>query len=302
MSDLNSFHTMIFAKCILSGEHAVLRGYPAIIVPIKQKAMNFTFTPASTNIAVEFSGEYETEIQFLFWSALIHALDILKIQKSDLRGNIFIDNMIPVGAGMGASGVVCVAIARWLHYLGHVVEEDLFEFARQLENVFHGESSGADIAAAIASASINPGIKFIRNSNIQTIQQNWKPNWYLSFSGKRSITENCVRKVKDKWKTNPEAAKAIDKQMAMSVELAEQALMNHNEALALMQLKQVITLGYDCFKKWGLCEDIVEQHIQMLITAGALAAKPTGAGDGGFVLSLWKDLPAPDLLATMIAL
>jgi mevalonate kinase len=42
-----------------------------------------------------------------------------------------------------------------------------------------------------------------------------------------------------------------------------------------------------------LIKGTLEQHIQTLVEKGAVAVKPTGAGSGGYVVSLW-DRPPPE--------
>ncbi len=292
-----TYKTTLFGKWILSGEHAVLRGHPAIIFPVKTKKLELAYYSTEVEIRAEFSGNFAEEIQLLFWSALERAIEILDIQHHHLHGKLLIENNVPVGAGMGASGALGVAVGRWLQQLGDFAEANLFEFSRQLENLFHGESSGADIAAAIAGS----GIYFSRSGAMHAVKQAWQPKWYLSFSEKPSATSRCVKKVKEKWDQDPKKAAKIDVEMAESVQLAEKALAS-TEKSALNLLAKAINQSHQCFKAWGLCEGIVENHINTLKQAGALAAKPTGSGDGGFILSLWAQDPPKELLDKMIFL
>ena len=60
---------------------------------------------------------------------------------------------------------------------------------------------------------------------------------------------------------------------------------------SLSQLANAINSARQCFIDWGLAGGHVEKHIEDLLSAGALAAKPTGSGDGGYVLSLWQTRP-----------
>lgn len=294
----NKFNTTFYGKWILSGEHAVLRGHPAIIFPLKDKQLNFSFTPSSDEIRAEFTGDYGEEMQFLFWSALERAIEILNLHHNDLSGKVIIENNIPVGSGMGASGALCVAIGRWLQQQGHVVEANLFEFSRQLENLFHGESSGADIAVAIAGS----GIYFSRSGAMRPVKKLWQPQWYSSYSEKPSPTSRCVKQVKEFMERDPKYAAEIDLKMAESVKLAEQALAMNNEIDAINLLAKAINLGYDCFKTWGLTDGIVDNHIQQLKEAGALASKPSGSGGGGYVISLWDKEPPKELTKSLLKL
>jgi mevalonate kinase len=70
----------------------------------------------------------------------------------------------------------------------------------------------------------------------------------------------------------------------------------------LNHLAESIKKAKSCFKRWGLAEGKIAQHMQMLQKHGALAVKPTGAGDGGYVLSLWEDIPPKELPVTLLKL
>ena len=114
------------------------------------------------------------------------------------------------------------------------------------------------------------------------------------------MTSHCVKKVKELWEQDPTLAKRIDENMQASVKAAAESLqMSATEGLE--QLSEAINKAKICFTQWGLASGKVEQHINQLLETGALAAKPTGSGDGGYVLSLWAE-PAPEaLLKDMIA-
>src|SRR5205085_2788200 len=148
-------------------------------------------------------------------------------------------------AGMGASAAFCVGLARWFAAQHLISEDNLLEFARQLENLFHHESSGADIAVVNAGQ----GIYFSRREPISVIQSQWQPCWYLSHSGHAGMTANCVAKVKSLWQTHPDLAQSIDKDMSHSVYEAKNALQSVGST-ALLQLTNALKLAYSCFKHW----------------------------------------------------
>ena len=52
---------------------------------------------------------------------------------------------------------------------------------------------------------------------------------------------------------------------------------------------RAMTLGQECYEQWGLVPEEADQIIKKLKSEGALAVKMTGAGDGGFVVALWKE-------------
>lgn len=290
-----NFTCRSFGKWILAGEHAVLRGVPALVFPIQSRNLELTYSKEEMPLELRLIGDHGKDLQLLVWGVLEKACELKKISRSDLKGILLIESSIPVGAGMGASAALCVALTRWLGYLGYVSENEYYEFARNLENLFHGESSGVDIAVAL----YGEGLYFVRNGERRQLQASWKPYWYISYSGKRGVTVDAVNKVKDFLLKNPTLGEKIDAKMAKAVEVAERAL-KLDAAEGLPVLAEAIDLAGHCFEQWGLNEGAPAKHIEWLREQGALAVKPTGSGGGGYVLSLWDHQPPAEVLEKLI--
>lgn len=286
------FEVQVPGKWILAGEHTVLRGSPALVFPLKSRTLALSYQPGQQPLHLDLAGEHGEELQLLFWGVLEKACELTKIQRQDLNGNLKLTNRIPIGAGLGASATLCVAIGRWFHSMNLITENGIYEFSRTLENLFHGESSGVDIAVALSGE----GIRFLRGGERSQVQMNWKPQWYVSYSGKRGVTLECVNKVKALIQKDPRLGEEIDRNMRTAVELAEQALKMDAEK-GLSQMKEAMNLARSCFELWGLSPD---EHIQWLLTHGAVAAKPTGSGGGGFILSLWSQEPPTEIKSRLI--
>ena len=295
---MRDFKCSTYGKWILAGEHAVLRGVPALVFPVYSCSLNMNFVASEAPLEIEFTGTYGNELRLIFWSVVEKSLKEIGRNRSELTGFMEIENNLAVGAGLGASAAICVGIGRWWMALDWLKEDQLYDFSRNLENLFHGESSGVDIAASLTGQ----GMRFLRNGDWNEITMNWQPIWYLSYSGQKGITSECVGKVKSIIDLDPQKGLAVDQQMERAVHMVTESLAVEGSMGALQKLAHGISLAEDCFHQWGLIEGQIGSHIDMLKNNGALACKPTGSGGGGYVLSLWKEAPPKELQQGFLSL
>lgn len=291
---MKDYSTTTFGKWILAGEHSVLRGCPALAFPLTSKALELHFTPGGSVLDVRFEGEHGAELKLLFYGVIENALNRLKIHEAP-KGTFVIRSDLPVGAGLGASAALTGAVARWCGHQGWIAEAEIYEFARKLEDLFHGESSGVDLAVSLSAQ----GVWFQRGGERKAVEPAWWPQIYLSYCGSRGMTSDCVNKVKKLFETDHGLAASLDQQMKTAVERAALALSSRQDG-AFAELKAAIHLARSCFEQWGLCGGDLGQHLRRLEQSGAVAVKPTGSGGGGYALSLWNQEPPEALRAQLI--
>lgn len=291
------FNTVSFGKWILAGEHAVIRGAQALVFPLLEKQMQFSFKKADV-FELVLKGTHGHELELLFHGVLEKALAKVSRTRDDVTGELTVTSNIPLGAGMGGSAALCVGIGKLFVELGFISADRVYDFARELEDLFHGESSGVDIAVSLAGQ----GLAFQRSGERAALKVVWSPRWYLSYSGKKGVTSECVKKVKEIWTRSEEQGRRIDDKMKEAVRLARAALAMTKSSAAFEQLARGIAMAGECFQEWGLTEGVLEKHLKMIREAGAAAVKPTGSGGGGFVLSLWGEEPPENLREILIPL
>lgn len=272
-------------KWVLAGEHAVLRGHPALVLPLANKIFKLHYQNTQKPWQIAATGIEKKTIQHVFKSALTRAMVLLNKPIEGMTGYFYLQNSIPVGVGLGASAALCVAISRWLAMKNLIKNADIASFAQQIEHLFHGQSSGLDIAGVASASAI-----FFQQGKQHPLSLNWQPYFALSSSKQTGPTAHCIQQVASLWQQNKALGQRIDLQMTHSVMKAQHALADTSEK-AIDELAEAINNACACFEAWGLLNTALLKHINQLKEAGALAAKPTGSGGGGFVISLWPQNP-----------
>lgn len=134
---------MIPAKILLFGEHIIIKGAQALVIPFPhfggewkyaKKEENFQEKQMDLAQFADFLSEQNLPVQF----------DTLRFLQ-DLSKGLYFDSNIPTGYGLGSSGSVTAAV-----YERYVIdkEEQSLSFLKrlfvQMESFFHGMSSGID--------------------------------------------------------------------------------------------------------------------------------------------------------------
>lgn len=279
------FELKNYAKWILSGEHAVLRGAKALAFPLRsfsfQAKGEFSRSGDRQEINVESSNE---ELILIIKNLLESAIRLFNITPFYPSYKINFSGNIPIKCGLGSSAAICVLIAKIVSlFIPNIKYNHLFLFsvAKTLENNFHKKSSGLDVAVSL----FDKPIIFEGCSVKETLTVSSWPHLGLSFSGIESSTAECAKRVQEIRKRDLAYSQELDNYMNESANMCEIALKQGDFDL----LRTGIDLGCDVFRKWGLVSETLDEHIKFLKSQGALAAKPIGSGLGGCVVSLWPE-------------
>lgn len=286
MSLVQSVYLVAHGKCIIAGEHSVLRGFDSLVLPVTSRALTLegqvglSSSGKMIDLVFRAEGLLADELPSLFLAVLERAYQ-LSPGSQKLVGLIHLKNDLPFGSGLGASASLCVIVAR-LFELFNLLDRPIFEFARELENLFHGESSGVDIAVTLSGKPI----LFNRTKGIQDCNFDYLPAISLHPTGKRGITRECIDRVKHLHLQNPDLGRELDKQMQKAVEKCLLAFKDHDSS----KLVDGMNLAQKTFNSWGLIDSQSQSVCDQLLSQGALSVKMTGSGLGGYVLALWSQI------------
>lgn len=282
-------------KVILFGEHAVVYGQPAIAVPVAAVSARATVAPGDHGSGVWLvcsdlpaPDGCGTGCRY----ALRHAAADDPLQRAvtlalDRFGRgvepdivLTIRSTIPIARGMGSGAAVATAVARALaaYFDCAPAAEDVSALVYEVEKLFHGTPSGID-NTVIAYAQ---PVYFVRDLGMSALHVGAPFTLVIADSGVPSATRDVVADVRRGWEADPRhyerlfgAIGAISRAARPRIETGDWRalgdLMNQNQRL-LAQL--------------GVSSTVLDGLLGAAHAAGALGAKLSGAGRGGYILAL----------------
>lgn len=284
---IHDFSIEVPAKWVLSGEHSVLRGKKALAFPYPEFTLKLSYrkNPAAKELTIS-ANPFQSQVK----SLIGRAFEWLNVNPDLLGGgDLDIQSQIPIGAGLGSSAALSVAVARLAIWKANASEDRWIALATHLEDVFHGRSSGMDVNVIAYAQPILYSLNAeTREQKAEMIGLGCMPTFKLYDSGKRGQTRECIERVQSWIQVN--AQHPYDEQMHEATLMAKDAMAIFGEQpdVALKMLAQAMNQAQACYEAWGLVTPELMTQKQELLKQGALAVKLTGAGLGGFWIALWK--------------
>ncbi len=269
----------IYSKVILSGEHSVLRGGYAVVVPNKNYHLDYEFLSAD-KFELTLS-DTVSPYELLFLGLIESAFSLSASSKEDLKVKAHVFSIVPLGEGLGGSAALSVFVARLFNFSGLLFEEEIFSFAHEIENVFHGQSSGLDVAGCLNDqiSLYKKGVKKLLSIEPQPLSCVFT----IHHTGLKGETKNCIDHVEKLRKANKLLFESLDEKMSE----ASLKVKSSFETGKISFLVEAFNETSEIFNEWGLLNPQILEQMQTLKSKGALACRLTGSGFGGCIIALW---------------
>lgn len=299
---------------ILSGEHAVLYGCPALSLAIQRYAhceatwrqaaqSEYLFDLVDYNLQVEHTvSQFTHQVNTLeqryhafkagdlpIAAVLTQPEELLMVamnlfaKKHPLKQGSWhfkITSEIPNGRGLGSSAAVIVSLLSCLYKLHNIVasQVELLDLAKQVENYQHGHSSGLDPATIIFG-----GLITFKNGRV--MEHTSPPNitaWQVDTGAPQSTTGDAVLQVKQHF--------ASETALWQNFNDCTQQILHSLQTASLDGLPALMAQNQTLLQQIGVVPPAVTDFIHKLSSGTpAMTAKVCGSGSvaGESAGNLW---------------
>ena len=294
----NSSKAICFSACgkmIVTGEHAVLHGYPCIILGVDRR-ITVSLKPLDTDDIIlnsDIFSRYKTNLNTLLktkskdlprdWLFVLTACQ--KLLKTSNGFILNVQSDVPPTVGLGSSAAVTVAtVACLLSYtkVENSSTETLFNTCYDIVYTAQGKAgSGADLIASILG-----GLTYFHPRH-KVLHKAQSPMDFSAFySGYKTRTPDVIKHIQhitSDWKK--EDLDALYKNMGALTNTAWQAIENEDP----IELGRNMTLNHKALQDLGASDETLDIIVEKLNSQPNVSgAKLSGAGLGDCVIALGR--------------
>ena len=291
-----------FGKTILIGDQFVLEEVPAIVssIPFETECIVERLDEGQGWILEDNRTEvpgYKGKKAHQQVESINHQLEVMKVNVKDNPIKITFGGSLLAGSGVGASAAHSVSLARALNdefNLGLSIDE-INHFGWEGEFAYHGTPSGVDNTASTYGGLIQYHIKQ-GEKTWQHIDLKEPVEVVLGNSGITADTSKLDAYTDKLREEDPDLyKKRLQTITDQSFEM-KKAL----EDYELEKVGKIMTANHDLLIEMDLSHEILVKLCNMALDMGALGAKVTGGGRGGYMNALTPGKELQDKIATAI--
>jgi mevalonate kinase len=275
-----------FGKTILIGDQFVLDEVPAIVSAISfetettvERITGEGWVLEDNRIEVPGYKEKKKEQQIGSINRILEVMDF-DVKKNPIK--ITVGGNLLAGSGVGASAASCVSLARALSSefnLGYPIEE-INRVAWQGEFPYHGVASGVDNTASTYGGLLRFWLKDGKQ-NFEKIKTPKPFEITLCNSGITANTAALDEFIEVQKKENAELFSSRLKTIVSQGAEMKKAL----EAGDLEKVGKVMTENHKLLVEMDMSHEILDHLCKLALENGALGAKVTGGGRGGYMIA-----------------
>ena len=269
-----------FAKCLLLGEHVVLRGASALAVPLRNFSGTWEFAAG---------GDDAYTHDLLTYADYLERIPELPLRiatfREDLRNGLYFKSNIPIGYGAGSSGALVAAVYARYTERAELDYHQLRRLLAEMESYFHGNSSGTDPLICF----VERAVKIVPGSHVQPVELSVPEGFELH------LIDTQQSRSSGKWVNR--FLERLEHTPSFAERIAAELIPATNRAVAAWETA-------DWSEVWNQIEIISEHHLRHFtdfipeafhrdwldgVQTEGYRLKLCGAGGGGFILAFVRD-------------
>jgi len=260
-------------KLILLGEHFVVHGTEALAVPLGA---------VGTTVEVHAGSGGWAEADALGARLVAAALERLGL-AGRAGWRLSVRSTIPIGHGLGSSAALAVALVRALSAAaGRTLDAaEVNAHAHALEEIVHGTPSGVDDTVV----TLERPVRFRKGEGLRSLRAGARLRLVLGSCGHGGSTRDAVAGVGVLARTEPERFARLRGEAEAVIGAGLAAF----EAGDAARLGPLFDANHELLRAVGVSIASLDRLAAAARAGGALGAKMTGGGLGGFVLALAAD-------------
>jgi mevalonate kinase len=287
-----------FGKTILIGDAFVLREVPAIVssIPFETECVVQRLDEGQGWILEDNRTEvpgYKQKKKDQQVDSINRILEVMNVDAQKNPIKITYGGSLLAGSGVGASAASCVSLARALNdeFNLNLSIEEINQIGWEGEFAYHGIPSGVDNTASTYGGLILYHIKN-EQTNWEHINLREPVEVVLGNSGVTADTSKLDAHVEAQEEKEPDLFNRRLQTVSDQALEMKKALEDHN----LEKVGQIMTANHKILIEMDLSHETLIYLCDRAIALGALGAKVTGGGRGGYMSAL---TPGKDLQETV---
>ncbi len=288
-----------FGKTILIGDQFVLDEVPAIVSAISYETVTTveridgeSWVLEDNRIEVPGYKEKKKDQQV---GSINRILEVMNFDAKKNPIKITVGGDLLAGSGVGASAASCVSLARALNTefdLGYSIEQ-INHVAWQGEFPYHGVASGVDNTASTYGGLLRFWLKDGKQ-NFEKIKTPKPFEIVLCNSGITANTAALDEFIEVQKKDNAELFKSRLNTIKSQGADMKKAL----EADDMQKVGGIMTENHKLLVDMDMSHEILDYLCKLALENGALGAKVTGGGRGGYMIALTPGKELQDKVAS----
>ncbi len=274
-----------YGKCILFNEHFVVYGIPSIVSAIGDTTVATIEETDAGGVRIVDNRPatlgYKEEKREQQKDSLNRMLTSMNISPEE-NLTIMLGGTLYAASGVGASAASCTAIARALnqYFDMGLTDDEINQIAYEGEKGYHGTPSGVDNTASTYGGLI----WFVRGEKniFEPIAMKEPVEIVMGNTGKVANTKAAVAGVRKRKEETPDEYDKIFAEADTMVHAAKKALQSHD----LAAVGDLMNYNHELLQKIQVSNKELDMLVETARAAGAVGAKMTGGGLGGYMVAL----------------